>query len=229
MSVSKMIKEIRSQLGLTQAEMADAIGVSLPSMKRFEANNVKMPGRDIIANIARLIDVQPAEIVRRVWFDNLENDEKGLRYVDPYIQTYLSNEYINGYGVELRKKYMVDEDSVAIYDGVLTKTKETPYKLIVQGAFVMDFGNDDIYHSHERSRKHLLDILNLLFYIYYSDNKIYEYRMLFDYNDSSQRKLFNSFKEHRLDMVKVNFSLLLFDSKNLKEVEYISLSNRERM
>jgi len=56
------VKKRRRLLGLTQQEVADALGVSQPSYAQIESGR-RMPGLDVVERVAQALDVLPADLL----------------------------------------------------------------------------------------------------------------------------------------------------------------------
>ncbi|MBQ9403586.1 MAG: helix-turn-helix transcriptional regulator [Synergistaceae bacterium] len=63
MTVSANIRQLRKKAGLTQIELAEKIGVSIATLRRWEAGETSPTGTKI-TEIADLLGVLPDEIVR---------------------------------------------------------------------------------------------------------------------------------------------------------------------
>ena len=63
MEIKNMIKSRRIELGLTQKEIADKIGVSEGTVSRWESGNISNMRRDRIAKLAEILQISPAVII----------------------------------------------------------------------------------------------------------------------------------------------------------------------
>ncbi|MBQ6774447.1 MAG: helix-turn-helix transcriptional regulator [Synergistaceae bacterium] len=63
MGVSANIRQLRKKAGLTQIELADKIGVSIATLRRWEAGETSPTGTRII-ELANLLNASPDDIVR---------------------------------------------------------------------------------------------------------------------------------------------------------------------
>ncbi len=63
MTVSANIRQLRKKAGFTQIELAEKVGVSIATLRRWEAGETSPTGTKII-EIADLLGVLPDEIVR---------------------------------------------------------------------------------------------------------------------------------------------------------------------
>ena len=63
MKANEIMKIRRQELGLTQKEVADRVGVTEATVSRWESGDIKNMRRDRIAALARVIDVPPAVLM----------------------------------------------------------------------------------------------------------------------------------------------------------------------
>ena len=63
MDVANIIRERRVELGLTQKEVASAVGVSEATVSRWEAGEIENMRRDRIFNLARVLRVKPSVLI----------------------------------------------------------------------------------------------------------------------------------------------------------------------
>ncbi len=64
--VGRFLKILRSEQDLTQAELAERLGVSNRSISRWE-NGVTMPDFDLLIELAKYYDVENGEIVEKAF------------------------------------------------------------------------------------------------------------------------------------------------------------------
>lgn len=74
MEVKDLIRNKRLELGLTMKELADRVGVSEGTVSRWEAGKISNMKRDKIALLARVLGIQPEEIME--WDENKADDDK---------------------------------------------------------------------------------------------------------------------------------------------------------
>ena len=71
MTISANIRQLRKKAGLTQIELAEKLGVSIATLRRWEAGETAPNGTRIF-ELAELLEVSPDEIVASV-----ENSARG--------------------------------------------------------------------------------------------------------------------------------------------------------
>lgn len=70
MTIGESIKRVRKKVGLTQAELADKLGISAAGIAQWE-NNIRNPKLETIKRIAAALEVSQFELLRPV----MENDD----------------------------------------------------------------------------------------------------------------------------------------------------------
>ena len=104
MTIGKVIRKYRKELGLTQEEMATSLGVNTPAVNKWENENT-LPDINLLAPIARLLGISTDELLS--FKDNLTDEE-----VDVYIK-------------ELSKK-LAKEPYEDLFDVAQKKIEEYP-------------------------------------------------------------------------------------------------------
>lgn len=69
MKVSEIIRNRRIELGMTQQDVADAIGVTKATVSRWETGNIKNMNRENIEKLSRLLDIPPSVLLDWDTFD----------------------------------------------------------------------------------------------------------------------------------------------------------------
>lgn len=118
MTIGKVIRKYRKELGLTQEEMATSLGVTTPAVNKWENENT-LPDINLLAPIARLLGISTDELLS--FKDNLTDEE-----VDVYIR-------------ELSKK-LAKEPYEDLFDSARKKIEEYPNceKLKWKTAIILD-------------------------------------------------------------------------------------------
>ena len=63
MKANDVIKLRRQELGLTQKEVANLVGVTEATVSRWESGDIKNMKRDKIATLSRVLDIPPAVLM----------------------------------------------------------------------------------------------------------------------------------------------------------------------
>jgi transcriptional regulator with XRE-family HTH domain len=69
MKANEIIKARRTDLGMTQKELAVKVGVTEATVSRWESGDIKNMRRDKIATLARVLDIPPAVLMDWESFD----------------------------------------------------------------------------------------------------------------------------------------------------------------
>lgn len=62
-ALSEVMKKRRKDLGLTLAQVADAVGVTEATAQRWESGNIKSVRHEKITQLAAVLNVNPAELM----------------------------------------------------------------------------------------------------------------------------------------------------------------------
>lgn len=73
-NLGKRIKLARSRAGLTQAELSQQLGITYPTLNKYERGH-RMPGAELISRMAKLLECDPG------WLVSGEGGIKGVRDV----------------------------------------------------------------------------------------------------------------------------------------------------
>ncbi|HTU86135.1 MAG TPA: helix-turn-helix transcriptional regulator [Solirubrobacteraceae bacterium] len=71
-----MLARVRMARGLTQEELADAIGISLPTYRRLERRDMDNPGLRYLANAAIALGVELDLLIEDEWREWMVFDEQ---------------------------------------------------------------------------------------------------------------------------------------------------------
>lgn len=77
MKVNEMIEHRRKELGLTMEEVANKVGVSKSTVKKWESGYIKNMRRDKMALLAEALQISPMDLL-----DDTSDDSQGY-YSDP--------------------------------------------------------------------------------------------------------------------------------------------------
>lgn len=127
--IGQFLKELRNEKKLTQAELAEILGVSNRSISRWE-NGVTMPDFDLLIELAKSYDVEVMEILDGERKDNSmdKQTEALLLKVADY-----DNEERNLFTKKMCVVFLIAIVCMAIYAGIdiLGLAEVQPYEAIV--------------------------------------------------------------------------------------------------
>ena len=98
MSIGSRIKERREQLGMTQRQLADKLGVTKSAICNYE-NGTSKPKEDVLLNVFKVLSVDPNYI-----------------YQDSVDVTEVSKKDVIMKNIRLFLYYLSDEDLTNLYD-----------------------------------------------------------------------------------------------------------------
>lgn len=78
-----MLARVRMARGLTQEELADAIGISLPTYRRLERKDMQNPGLRYLANAALALGVELDLLIEDEWREWMAFDEQRVKPPQP--------------------------------------------------------------------------------------------------------------------------------------------------
>lgn len=130
--IGKFLKELRNEKELTQAELAEMLGVTNRSVSRWE-NGVTMPDFDLLIELAKKYDVEVMEILDGERKDNSmdkQTEELLLKVAD------YDNEERNFFTKRMCVMFLIAIIGMVIYAGIdiLGLAGEQPYEAIVNAA-----------------------------------------------------------------------------------------------
>ena len=87
MEIKDIIKTRRFELGMTQAQLATAVGVSEATISRWESGDISNMKRTRIASLAKALKISPAVIMG--WDEEFENTDeyRALHRIDEDMYT----------------------------------------------------------------------------------------------------------------------------------------------
>ena len=74
--IANKIKARRIELGLTLEDVARAVGVGRSTVRKWETGMIRNMGRDKIAALARVLQINPVELVPMPGTTKTEDDER---------------------------------------------------------------------------------------------------------------------------------------------------------
>lgn len=127
--IGQFLKELRNEKKLTQAELAEMLGVTNRSISRWE-NGVTMPDFDLLIELAKYYDVEVMEILDGERKDNRmdkKTEEIMLKVAD------YNNEERNFFSKKICVMFLIAIAGMAVYAGIdiLGLAETQPYETIV--------------------------------------------------------------------------------------------------
>ncbi len=127
--VGSFLKELRVEKSITQAELAERLGVSNRSVSRWE-NGTTMPDFDLLMEMAQYYNVEVGEILSgsRQTSDNAEKPEELMLHIAQY-----NNEEKNFFSRRMCAVFLIAIVGMFVYMGIdlLGLSRIQPYETIV--------------------------------------------------------------------------------------------------
>jgi transcriptional regulator with XRE-family HTH domain len=81
-NIGAMINARRLELGLTLEEVGNAVGVGKSTVRKWESGQIKNMGRDKVAALAKVLDLNPAMLIQSDYVDEREemNEEQRILF-----------------------------------------------------------------------------------------------------------------------------------------------------
>lgn len=119
MNINKIIKNRRTELGLTLKDVANALGIAESTVSRYESSDIQNMGIDKIESLAKILKCSPAYLMG--WSDSINGNGEHDVYMN--IQASSKNEAIHiavknmlkGNGYEERAKVITEDEAVKLY------------------------------------------------------------------------------------------------------------------
>lgn len=210
---SKYLKELRTKKGLTQQELADALDVSLPSIKTIEAGKTSLPSSKLLESLSRFENESQENILTDIIFND---PSEHLSNLPKFLEHYIAWMYVRGYTFDLfpRYEYIV---GLKEYPCIFTRKRESQVKILlddlsrISGMRHRTENLNDLRQAMLDKIIELNDLENL--------PKIREYRFVFDALDKDQVEAFDLLSSVELGFVKENMTMELFDYKKYEVIK----------
>ncbi len=214
MSFCDFVKGLRERNRLTQAQMAQKLGVSVNTIKQIEANKIKTPSNRVLDSFCNYLNEDRLTIITKILFKiNREvrcNDKYYIEQADLLLK-YMSYLYLKGWNIDkVPVTYRTKDLGNLIYAGQLTKKREPNNKIVIVS--ISDtFKEDTNYISNDEAVHYITSSMTAFFCV--DEIVLRGIHILFNSNSDNQTKLFEIFKGLKMKRITFNYQLILFDSK----------------
>ncbi|WP_418766123.1 helix-turn-helix domain-containing protein [Longibaculum muris] len=207
------MKMMRDRDKITQAQLANALNVSLNTIKKIESGSTKIPNSKLLNAIAEYENAHPCKVLSRILFGDIvgdtdERSKKAMRVTFAYF----SYMYLEGWNIDhvFNVEY-VDDIGDRQFIGEISKKKDSKYVLLID--YIDRYQLDTRYIDW---REYQIGFFTQIFTTMISiDKKYMGMNILFDANDEKEVTIFNALKSFDTDRVKTQITYILFD-----DVEY---------
>lgn len=213
MAFSKYLKELRTQKNLTQPELADALSISLPSVKTIEAGKTSLPSTKLLESLSEFENESQENVLTEIIFNE---PSEYLSNMPKFLQHYIAWQYIRGYTFDLfpRYEYIV---GLKQYPCIFTRKREAQVKILLDDLSSISGMRHHVTNLGDLRQAMLDKIIEL------SDlknlPKIREYRFVFDALDEDQVEAFDLLSSVEIGFVKENMTMELFNYKEYKVIK----------
>ena len=207
------IKMMRDRDKITQAQLANALNVSLNTIKKIESGSTKIPNSKLLNAIAEYENAHPCKVLSRILFgDIVEDTDERSKKAMRVTFAYFSYKYMEGWNIDhvFNVEY-VDDIGDRQFIGEISKKKDSKYVLLID--YIDRYQLDTRYIDW---REYQIGFFTQIFTTMISiDKKYMGMNILFDANDEKEVTIFNALKSFDTDRVKTQITYILFD-----DVEY---------
>lgn len=213
MAFSKYLKELRTEKGLTQQELADALSISLPNIKTIEAGKTSLPSTKLLKSLSNFENDSKENILTQIIFNE---PGEHVAHMPKFLRHYIARQYIVGYTFDLfpRYKYM---GALKQYPCIFTKKREAQVKILLDdlsGIVGIRHHINNLGDLRQAMLDKVIEINDLK-----NLPKIREYRFVFDALDKDEVEAFDTLSSVEIGFVKENMTMELFDYKKYEVIK----------
>lgn len=216
------MKMMRDRDKITQAQLANALNVSLNTIKKIESGSTKIPNSKLLNAIAEYENAHPCKVLSRILFgDIVEDTDERSKKAMRVTFAYFSYMYLEGWNIDhvFNVEY-VDDIGNRQFIGEISKKKDSKYVLLID--YIDRYQLDTRYID---LREYQIGFFTQIFTTMISiDKKHMGMNILFDANDEKEVTIFNALKSFETDRVKTQITYILFDTKEYKIVDSYSVT-----
>lgn len=216
------MKMMRDRDKITQAQLANALNVSLNTIKKIESGSTKIPNSKLLNAIAEYENAHPCKVLSRILFgDIVEDTDERSKKAMRVTFAYFSYMYLEGWNIDhvFNVEY-VDDIGNRQFIGEISKKKDSKYVLLID--YIDRYQLDTRYID---LREYQIGFFTQIFTTMISiDKKYMGMNILFDANDEKEVTIFNALKSFETDRVKTQITYILFDTKEYKIVDSYSVT-----
>lgn len=208
MYLKEHIKNLRASHGLSQSELAKKLDVSTPTIKRIESGKSKHPGKKLLSNIAKFENKTEVEILTNLLFT-----KEGLNNKD-YILCYKFIAYM------FKNNWNIINTN-PIYNNYEFAAKICKRDAPIYNALVNSVSHHIISNPEKNMDSLLFEFIKPIIQI---NSDIKKYYIVFDLNSEQEVDIYYSLKHKKLNNLKTQLILSLFDSNNYTLIEEYNLN-----
>ncbi|WP_281740055.1 helix-turn-helix domain-containing protein [Holdemanella biformis] len=227
MAFSVFTRNIRKNLGLTQQELANRLGVNRSAVRQFEADIIHMPSNRVLSAFCDLLSLDPLTVMTYILFDS--NDYSTMHNWKEQVGGNISYRYcaylvLNGWnfdsGVQL---YRINEGAIRRITATVSKKRESDKKIMINsiesyisGTYITTAQMIEIFGS------------TLGYILCSQDIKYKGYHLVFNSKINLEVQLFNKYKTIVTEKLNYDYQFVLFDPEKGKIQDSFSIKNYKR-
>lgn len=220
MAFCDFLRNLREHDHLTQAQMAEIIGVNINTIKQIEANKIKAPSSRVLDSFCNYLKEDRLTVITKILFRRdktiVSNDKYTVSQAN-VLSRYMSYLYLEGWNIDQAPiTYHTKDLGDLTYAGQLTKKREPNNKIVVESigvTYEKAIGNI----SNDEAIYYITSSMAAFFCI--NEISLKGIHTVFDANMENQSKLFSIFKNLKLNKIPFNYQMILFDSKDGKVLD----------
>lgn len=208
MLFQQYFKELRDKQGLTQKEFANALGISLPTIKKIEGGYTKMPSPKLLEVLSNYLNTEPRKIIRDILFFD---ESIYLNNTCDFLQLFLSQMYVDGWNIKVAPTYKHCYVGKRELPAFVSTRSGTLIKGIVDMPSLYNH-----YRQLDKSEQQVQDfITNRFFEISQLEDlpTIKQIIFVFDAEKDKDVEVFNLINRLPVKYFKIDILLYLYDSK----------------
>lgn len=211
------MKMMRDRDKITQAQLANALNVSLNTIKKIESGSTKVPNSKLLNAIAEYENAHPCKVLSRILFGDIveETDERSKKAMKITF-AYFSYMYLEGWNIDhIFNAEYVDDIGDRQFIGEISKKKDSKYVLLID--YIDRYQLDTEYiNIKDYQISFFIQIFTTMISI---DKKYKGMNILFNANDEKETTIFNTLKSFDTDCVKTQITYILFDAVGYKIID----------
>lgn len=220
MAFCDFLRNLREQDHLTQAQMAEIIGVNINTIKQIEANKIKAPSSRVLDSFCNYLKEDRLTVITKILFRRDETivcDDKYTVSQANVLSRYMSYLYLEGWNIDQAPITFHTKDLGDLtYAGQLTKKREPNNKIVIE-SISATYEKETDYISNDEAIYYMTSSMAAFFCI--DEISLKGIHTVFDANMENQFKLFSIFKNLNLNKIPFNYQMILFDSKDGKVLD----------
>ncbi|WP_317318095.1 helix-turn-helix transcriptional regulator [Longibaculum muris] len=212
MAFSDFMHDLRERNQLTQAQVAELLGVNINTIKQIEANKIKAPSMRVLDSFCEYLNEDRLTVMYKILFrrdENVKCDDEFTISQSVLVSKFMTYMYLEGWNIdEVPVIYKTKDIGELIYAGQLTKKREPNNKVVITS--ISAYYDQKIKNiCKEEAIRFITSSLAAFFCI--DSISLKGMYVVFDNRYKNQREIFKTFEKLELNKIPFNYQLILFD------------------